>query len=1096
MYEAGNPGGAGPAVQNLLHPIPGILIGLGGTGGEVLLRIRKKFYDLSSTFGLDEWPIVQYLYIDTDADDKDLKDENQKYYKLNADDFYPATLENYRTFTDKLQDFPSLRKWWYEDQSPLKSSALNSGAGQIRGYARLAIWKHAGTIQQRIAQLIGQARDPGATARMAQRGITVDNQKVWVYVIASLAGGTGSGAFLDLGYLLRDLNMKGVETMAFLVMPSAFDYLPGSKDRLKANAYASLMELEHYESLTVRGMAFDDRWANHRPPQHITQSPFTRVFLIDGKNLMSQTVSGREAREGLFDLVADHIFLDYSVSGFGTQKRSTYANQDQHLNAMYPYPHYDPNNTNRLLLREVFSTGYQTFGLSRIYLPMERIKKSASYYLWADTFGLMAGTVTMDNSREVADRILMEGGVPMFIGERTVSGEIHSVDNFREALLKGSKAGETLLDSIRNSIERIRRNAREGQQPSLSRHGYLKQWIEDYEHKLLVQPSTNVETFKEWGDLYRQMEVNRRAYVGELAEASKKIAREYTEDANRGVQFAIDILEDLQRRLTGAQDGYCLRWKADLDTVHEKLHAARQMFNNRLLQLAEHERWTFFEAPLLKATTIRHGIDRVCRQSATVLLLTAEQRFLENALNVAEATAEHLDGLIRHVKEAKQCLLDMAQSLRERAEDFAQEKVSPMNLCPYDPTDVRSMYMPRAFWNRWTPGDGDLARECLAKAAPLLPKIHYRWAQNANEPLSIFDLPTAVGRVGKETIGTVLARSTIQVFDALDVINVISVMNMRWADPDVRRANIQAVIKKSMPWFERSPNFVETAHNEYFVSSYKMEVGPEYKEFETIVQSAVSADMPPMVHDPGTVPYVVLFFTQIAGFPLCFSSALQGLSHAYKESMRGGHDRLHTSKEEWKFPWIDKMEIDELNHQRLALELFLVGLPLGVIGVTSQVVAGGGSTRDIYHYQTPEYGVIVPKQLGMLRGAVLKIGGDPDVQQEIRRQIEERLRKLEAQGQLDKAVAVIRTYFLENGPYARKTIGQGEAVQEIVPREFRVLEDYFNTRFQQFTNISLDPLLAQVDSFSEICSDKKHRTLSAAFCQQNGLELKIGGVSA
>ncbi|MBP6874617.1 MAG: hypothetical protein KBD56_00950 [Candidatus Eisenbacteria bacterium] len=1095
MHEAGNPGGA-PAVQNLLQPIPGILIGLGGTGGEILLRIRKKFYDLSSTFGLDEWPIVQYLYIDTDAADKDLKDENQKYYKLNQDDFYPATLENYRIFTDKLQDFPSLRKWWYEDQSPLKSTALNTGAGQIRGYARLAVWKHADIIQQRISQLVNQARDPAATARMAQRGITVDNGRAWVYVVASLAGGTGSGAFLDIGYLLRDLNLNGVETMAFLVMPSAFDYLPGAHDRLKANAYASLMELEYYENLEVFAKAFNDQWANHRPPQAITQTPFTRVFLIDGKNLMHQTVSGREAREGLFDLVADHIFLDYSISGFGTQKRSTYANQDQHLNAKYPYEHRDPNDSARLLLREVFSTGYQTFGLSKIYLPIERIKKSASYYLWAETFGLLAGTVTMDNSRVVADRILAEGGLPMFIGERTMSGEIHSVDDFREALLKSSKAGETLLDTLKDSVERIRRNAREGQQKSLSRNAYLKQQIEAYEHQLLIQPSTDSETFKEWGDLYRQMEINRRAYLDALATASEQIARQYTEDANRGVQFAIDILEDMKRRLTSPVDGYTLRWKTDLDTINEKLHAARQSYNNRLLQLAEHERWTFFDAPLLKPITVREGIDRVCRASAKVLTLTAEQRFLENAIAVAEATAENFDKLIGHVKEVKQCLLDMSTALNARAVDFAQEKVTSMNLCPYDPADVRAMYMPRALWNNWQAGGKNLAPECLAKTGPRLRTIHYRWAQNPQEPLSIYDLPTAVDRVGKDTIGTVLARATLDIFDPLEKINVISVMNMRWTDANVRRANIEAVIKRSMPWFERSPNFVENAHNEYFVSSYKMEPGPEYQEFESIVQNAISANMPPMVHDPSSVPYVVLFFTQIAGFPLCFSSALRDLSHAYKESMRGGHDRLHTSKEEWKFPWIDKMETDELNRQRQALELFLVGLALGVIGVTSQVVAGGGSTRDIYHYQSPEYGVIVHKQLGMLRGAVLKIGADSDVANEIQRQIEDRLGKLEQHSQLEKAVAVIRTYFMDQGPYARRQVGRGEGIQEIVPLEFRVLEDFFKTKFKKFGEISLDPVLAQIDSFSEICSDKKHRTLSPAFCKRNGLDLTIGGQPA
>ena len=43
---------------------PTVLIGLGGSGKEVLMRLRRLFYERHGTVGL---PITQYLWFDTDT---------------------------------------------------------------------------------------------------------------------------------------------------------------------------------------------------------------------------------------------------------------------------------------------------------------------------------------------------------------------------------------------------------------------------------------------------------------------------------------------------------------------------------------------------------------------------------------------------------------------------------------------------------------------------------------------------------------------------------------------------------------------------------------------------------------------------------------------------------------------------------------------------------------------------------------------------------------------------------------------------------------------------------------------------------------------
>ena len=43
---------------------PTLIIGLGGSGGDILLRLRKKFFEKFG--GIGEFPIVGYLWFDTD----------------------------------------------------------------------------------------------------------------------------------------------------------------------------------------------------------------------------------------------------------------------------------------------------------------------------------------------------------------------------------------------------------------------------------------------------------------------------------------------------------------------------------------------------------------------------------------------------------------------------------------------------------------------------------------------------------------------------------------------------------------------------------------------------------------------------------------------------------------------------------------------------------------------------------------------------------------------------------------------------------------------------------------------------------------------
>ena len=76
---------------------------------------------------------------------------------------------------------------------------------------------------------------------------TVDTSTLEIITVSSLGGGTGSGCFIDVGFLCRVLFPASTRT-AFLAMPTVFDGVVGSTgvEAVRANGFAALNELEYF----------------------------------------------------------------------------------------------------------------------------------------------------------------------------------------------------------------------------------------------------------------------------------------------------------------------------------------------------------------------------------------------------------------------------------------------------------------------------------------------------------------------------------------------------------------------------------------------------------------------------------------------------------------------------------------------------------------------------------------------------------------------------------------------------------------------------------------------------------------------------------
>ncbi|MFN4262008.1 MAG: tubulin-like doman-containing protein, partial [Gemmataceae bacterium] len=211
----------------------------------------------------------------------------------------PPILEN-------LAQYPYLSSWFPPDLASIQD--MKSGAKQIRALGRLSYYLGYGAVKDAVAAKIKQVTDRDGAARMLDRhGINVDSG-VNVFVVASLCGGTGSGMFLDLAYGLKKwFKYDGLtgEINGLFMLPGAF---VGVSDRIKANAYAALKELNHHMGMgRAEGARFQAQYTSN-PLDTVDESgsPFSFCYLIGDQNKVVDSARVTDLQE----MIAQKIALE------------------------------------------------------------------------------------------------------------------------------------------------------------------------------------------------------------------------------------------------------------------------------------------------------------------------------------------------------------------------------------------------------------------------------------------------------------------------------------------------------------------------------------------------------------------------------------------------------------------------------------------------------------------------------------------------------------------------------------------------------------------------------------------------------------------
>lgn len=255
-----------------------LFIGLGGTGMTALLHTKRMFID---TYG-EVPPMIGFLGIDTDGDwyNRVLISKYGE-VKLEPSEQLPIQVTDARPIYDVNRD----KFTWLPEKNLGSLTSMRLGAGQIRSNGRFAFTVNYDNVKVKIADVINQitaARHIDNTAYDL-----LGEAEVEIHMVFSVAGGTGSGTFINMAYTIREV-APHCKLMGYAVLPEVFRAMSGTTmQKVKANGYGAILDLDWFMHQGIGKEPFELQYL--RNSQMAADRPFNTMVFVDNKNKNGDT---------------------------------------------------------------------------------------------------------------------------------------------------------------------------------------------------------------------------------------------------------------------------------------------------------------------------------------------------------------------------------------------------------------------------------------------------------------------------------------------------------------------------------------------------------------------------------------------------------------------------------------------------------------------------------------------------------------------------------------------------------------------------------------------------------------------------------------
>lgn len=904
---------------------PTIIIGVGGSGGDILLRIRKRFFEKYGP--LENIPIVSYLWLDTDTTEKDVGAGTfASQIAFSRTEKLMTIIEDTTVITNDLNQHPNIKSWFYPGLTKLQT--MTEGAGQIRAYSRLGFFKHYETIKSALVQAQNRVLNT-ENERIVRERLQLEmdpERRLQVCIVFSIAGGTGSGMFLDLAFLAKNA-FPGITptTIGYVLMPGLFNQ---AEDRVFANGYAALKELEHYSYENN----FEVVWPDG-VEQKLAGPPFTYTYFIDRMNQGNTTVDF-STRDIIFNMIAESIFKDFTQGSFAAYKRGVRVNLDQYLYDKFAFRHL--NERGESIIEQKFITRYSSFGMASITVPADRIEQACAYKLASevvDQWGKLSdsGFNAAGLTEQVTDHLLP--AIRFKEGTVAVQGRMEQRHDILDALSDdGHGQGEKLQNKVKQEIGKTCREVNEGvhTQKGQGLAQYLRVALERETAKLRHdQPDP-----QQWGDYARAIHFNKEERLLPAVQRALEleIGRVINEQ-HQNVGYAIAVLKQIITVLRAENREYISAFQRGMDQSIKRVEETRREAEHLMAAIARHEARSNWDGR--KKTILRSDIQRFERIAVAYLNAIVTQQVYTAAREVCERLIGYIgaeyrtengetqsEGLIGKLYKLGSDLQDLKKELDDGYDHFRKRPTSELSLMLYDPEDIENHYLPKYLL------EGERKAQTVRNIGDqILQKLR----------TSVMDLPDLIRERSKGVIQAQIRDMAREPFRSVKTdFDVLEMLWKKFPEEGAREAEVRATFNKAKFWLHgggAQRSYKLTPERQKILVGMPQESTDRHKieKFKTMLKEKihVAGGPEPSVQQ---VPdrSEIIFYSEVGGIPINWSNQVAELRQKYLRKQAEGEE-LHTDAREIKFNDLVVLNDQERAQLEEAHKCFLLSIMFGEI---------------------------------------------------------------------------------------------------------------------------------------------------------------------
>ena len=221
--------------------------------------------------------MIGFLGIDTDGGEY-----SKKLTSARGENVMLENNETLHLYTPGAVDFFNKYKerfsWIPKDNVPAIAMLAGVGAGGVRSNGRFALTVNHNNIKSQINAKLAQIIHAHIAEDTKFSILAATDPEI--HMAFSVCGGTGAGTFIDMAYILREVNPNFTIT-GYAVLPGVFQGLAAASHVIP-NTFGALVDLDYLMQHNIGNKSIELEYLCDS--YKIKERPFDNVILIDNKN--------------------------------------------------------------------------------------------------------------------------------------------------------------------------------------------------------------------------------------------------------------------------------------------------------------------------------------------------------------------------------------------------------------------------------------------------------------------------------------------------------------------------------------------------------------------------------------------------------------------------------------------------------------------------------------------------------------------------------------------------------------------------------------------------------------------------------------------